>query len=731
MVTPRTTTDGTHGAPSWPSTIALSAAGTSLVLALPADALPSVVHWGGQLEPADAAQLDALAQAARGSLATNGIDGGVVANLLTEAWTGWTGTPGLVGHRPDGTGWAPRFTPKSIVIEPGETAGGAVEVHADDEAAGLGLRLRIELLPTGIARLQAEVTNLLPGTYLLESLSLALPVPTRADRIIDFAGRWAKERVYQERGFTVGSFVREGRHGRTGADAATVLLAGTEGLDFESGEGWGIHLGFSGNHRVIAERAYSGERLLIGGELLLPGEIILATGESYQTPWLYAVHGHGLDELAARFHDYLRARPTHPSSPRPVVMNSWEAVYFDHGIERITPLIERAAAIGVERFVLDDGWFGSRRDDQSGLGDWQVSGEVWGGGDFAELVRGVKQRGMEFGLWFEPEMVNLDSDVARAHPDWILQVPGRLPVTARNQQVLNLTIPEAFAHVRDRIVDLVTSYGIDQIKWDHNRDLVDAGSCRTGRAVVHEQTLAAYRLLDEIRAACPGLEIESCSSGGARVDLGILERTDRVWASDCIDAHERQQIQRWTAQLLPPELVGSHVGSGWAHTTGRQLDLGFRAATALFGHFGIEWDLTAASPDELAGLAAWVAYYKQVRQLIHTGRMVRRELEDGALWLTGAVRPDQSEALFMLVVRERPITWPAGQVLLPGLDPDRMYRVQPAGPDAHRFDDPAVTPGWWADGLRLSGRMLGTAGIQMPALHPDRAALIHVRADDE
>nr|WP_295825863.1 alpha-galactosidase [uncultured Microbacterium sp.] len=275
-----------------------------------------------------------------------------------------------------------------------------------------------------------------------------------------------------------------------------------------------------------------------------------------------------------------------------------------------------------------------------------IAEDVWGGGRFRALVEGVKRRGMQFGLWFEPEMVNVTSDLATAHPEWLLQVPGRLPVDFRHQQVLDLSHPGAFAHVFDQIVSLVREHGIDYIKWDHNRDLIEAGSTRTGRAGVHEQTLATYRLLDAIRRACPGLEIESCSSGGARVDLGILEHTDRVWASDCIDARERQQIQRWTAQLLPPELVGSHVGADRAHTTRRRVDLDFRAATALFGHFGIEWDLTTASPDDLQRLTAWVAYYKGVRGLIHSGTTVRRELEGGDLWLHGSVSPHRDRALY-------------------------------------------------------------------------------------
>src|SRR6266542_1136250 len=247
------------------------------------------------------------------------------------------------------------------------------------------------------------------------------------------------------------------------------------------------------------------------------------------------------------------------------------------------------ATCGVERFVLDDGWFRHRRDDTAGLGDWYVDETVWPHG-LEPLIGHVRSLGMEFGLWVEPEMVNPDSDLYRAHPDWILSAGGRLPPTCRHQQVLDLANPGAYGYVRARLDALLSENDIAYLKWDHNRDLVDAG--HQGRPGVHAQTLAVYRLLDELRAAHPGVEVESCSSGGARVDLGILERTDRVWASDCNDALERQTIQRWTGLFLPPELIGTHVGPPRAHTTGRVHDLSFRAATALFGHAGIEWDVT-------------------------------------------------------------------------------------------------------------------------------------------
>ncbi|MET0713463.1 MAG: alpha-galactosidase, partial [Mycetocola sp.] len=289
-------------------------------------------------------------------------------------------------------------------------------------------------------------------------------------------------------------------------------------------------------------------------------------------------------------------------------------------------------------------------------------------------------------------------------------------------------IPEAYEHILDAVSSLVTEYRIDYLKWDHNRDLVDAGSTVTGAAGVHDQTLAIYRMFAELKARHPGLEIESCSSGGARVDFGVLEHTDRVWASDCIDPLERQQILRWTAQLLPPELTGSHIGSPHSHTTGRTHDLSFRASTALFGHYGIEWNLSDASEGDRAEVAEWVALHKRFRSLIHSGRTVRVDHPSEELIAHGIVAQDASEALFEFALLARPSTWPPGLVRIPGLDPDTRYRVSSVGPRAP-FSTNNTAPSWQdGRGVVLSGRALAAVGIQAPPLQPEHAALVHLVA---
>jgi len=327
-------------------------------------------------------------------------------------------------------------------------------------------------------------------------------------------------------------------------------------------------------------------------------------------------------------------------------------------------------------------------------------------------------------------MVNENSDVARAHPEWILAPGERLPLQGRNQQVLNLTIPAAFTHVLESMSGLVAGHGIEYIKWDHNRDLVEAGDRITGVARVHAQTQAVYALMDELRRRHPLLEIESCSSGGGRVDLEVLQRTDRIWASDCIDPLERQRIQRWTGLLLPPELVGSHVGAATAHTTRRTHSLAFRAATALFGHFGIEWDLRTAAPSDLEELAAWVVLYKEERGLIPTGKAVHCDYPDDAYCAHGVVAPDRRRALFALVTLGTTTAATPGRIRLPGLDPDLRYRIEPVQLSTGALTRTASgPPSWWLDPPTVTGRVLGTVGLQGPMLYPEQALLFRLVAE--
>jgi alpha-galactosidase len=695
----------------------LTAGGVSLVLDCRDDALPAVVHWGAALGPLDNDALTALADADVAPVSPNEMDDPVRLSVLPEPHRGWSGRPGLAGHR-DGADWSPAFTVTSLAVT--DTA---VTADAEDTTAGLTVRVTIEMLGSGLVRARASVTNTADGAYTVDDLTLAMPIPSGAREILDFAGRWGKERTPQRRELVVGTHQREGRKGRTGTDAATVLTVGEPGFGFAHGQVWGVHTAWSGNHRHHAERLATGRQVIGGGELLLPGEVRLGTGATYEGPWVYFAHGDGLDDQARRFHRWLRSRPQHPTTPRPMTINVWEAVYFDHDLARLVDLAERAAALGVERYVLDDGWFRGRRDDHAGLGDWYVDEDVWPDG-LGPLVDRVRALGMEFGLWFEPEMVNEDSDLARAHPEWILQADGRLPARSRDQQVLNLAIPEAFDHVLERMTAIIGEYAVDAVKWDHNRDLVEAGF-PGGGAAVHEQTLAAYRLMATLGERFPSLEIESCSSGGGRVDLGVIEHTARVWVSDDIDPLERQQMHRWTQQLLPPELLGSHIASGRNHTTGRVHDLAFRAGTALVGHLGIEWDLAGATADESAALTEWIALYRELRPLLHGGDLVRSDEVDDARLVYGTVASDRQQAVFFLASIGRSEVSGTGRVTFRDLDPDTAYRVDPV---VIGDDHDLVRPDWWSGPRVFSGRVLGTVGLQPPLMPADCVVPFRVTA---
>ncbi|MDF1490165.1 alpha-galactosidase [Tessaracoccus caeni] len=707
--------------------ICLRADDVALVLVTEDGGLPWVLHWGADLGALSDDEATALIEGDRWVQAPNGPDHGLILGVVPEARFGWSGTPGLIGSR-DGADWSPDWrlsgvTIDGVAVTDGLTQSGpaVVEYRAEAPASALALSLVVELLPTGLVRAKAQVTNLGESTYRVTELTVSLPVPSEAREILDFGGRWGNERAAQRGVLNQGAHRRESRFGRTGANSAYVLSLGTAGFGYRDGEVWGVHTAHSGHHIHQAQRDYIGANVIGGGELLLPGEGDLATGQSYATPWVYFNYAVGLDQQASRFHRHLRALPVHPETARPVTLNVWEAVYFDHRLDRLTDLADRAAALGVERFVLDDGWFGARRSDDAGLGDWVVSDEMWPNG-LTPLIEHVRGLGMQFGLWIEPEMVNLDSDVARAHPEWVMQPGGgRMPISQRRQQVLNLTIPGAYQHVLDQLSAVFADNRIDYIKWDHNRDLIDSGTAPTGRPAVSEQTKAFYRLLDELRARFPHMEWESCASGGGRIDLEVMERAERVWVSDNIDSEERQRMLWWTGQLLPMELMGSHVASGRSHTTARWHDLNFRAATAVFGHFGIEWDLTKATDEEFEQLGWWIRWYKQNRETICTGALVRVDLADPEVYFKGVVAADK--AIFSLSMLKVTNCVSLGRLRFPGLDPDARYRVTVIDrqhlPAKHHSQ-------WTKQPLVATGAQLATVGLRAPYTQPSTAVLFEL-----
>jgi alpha-galactosidase len=699
----------------------LAAPGVSLVIDT-AGGAPAMLHWGAALDPAD--DLDATAGALERPVPAGGLDVVAPIAIVPEHGSGYPGRPGLRGRRDDGTAWAPRFRTVDVTADAGRLV-----VVGDDPIAGLRLTSEIELdQATGVTRVRATLADVAGASYHLDGLALTLPLPPGAGELLTFTGRWCRELHPRRQPFSDGaaSVAIENRSGRTSHDRPPTVWAGTVGFGEWSGEVWGAHLAWSGNAEVVAESMSDGRLALQLGELLHPGELTIPANGSYATPWVVAVYaGTGLTAASQALHRWIRARPQHPSTPRPVMLNSWEAVFFDHDRERLFDLAERAAGIGIERFVLDDGWFSSRRDDTSGLGDWWVSPAAHPGG-LDPLIAHVRSLGMDFGIWVEPEMISPDSDLYRAHPEWALAVPGYEAVRGRSQLVLDLARPDAFRHVAGRLDALLGEHDIAYVKWDMNRDHVH-GAGADGRAGSRAQTLATYRLLDELRTAHSGVEFESCASGGGRVDLGILERTERVWTSDCNDALERQTIQRGTSLLIPPELMGAHVGAARAHTTGRMHTLAFRAATALFGHFGIEWNLLDLSDAELDDLRQIVAVHKEHRPLLHTGDVVRFDGVGEHALAHGVYSSDRSAALVAFVqLHTAPAPSPA-PLRLPGLEPTARYSIDVLPLPGGWEPTTGRGPEWPAKGIVLSGRQLAAHGVQLPVMAPESALLLRLR----
>jgi len=675
---------------------------------------PTVVHWGAPL--GDGVDAAVLAAAGRPSVA-GALDVIAPVSVVPEHGSGFPGRPGLDVRRSGGRSWAPRFTAREH-----EVASTGLLVTAVDEVAELELATMIDV--GDVIRARITLTNVGTERCAVEGLTVSLPLPDHAEELVTFDGRWAREFQMHRRRWDVGTVVVENRRGRTSHEHVPLAFAGEAGFGEWRGEVWGVHVAWSGNHTLLLDRLADGRRYVQGGELLHPGELVLEPGESYTTPDVVGVYAaDGTTPATWGFHRSLRANPAHPVSPRPVSLNTWEAVYFDHDADVLRALADTAAAVGVERFVLDDGWFGSRRDDTSGLGDWVVSTDVYPEG-LGPLIEHVTGLGMQFGIWVEPEMVNPDSDLYRAHPEWALTTDGYEPVLGRHQLVLDLAQPGAYLHVRAQLDALLADHDISYVKWDMNRDHVQ-GSGADGAAGTRAQTLALYRLLDELRGRHPAVEFESCASGGGRIDHEILRRAERVWTSDCNDALERQTIQRGASMLIPPEVMGAHIGPRRAHTTSRRHTMAFRTATALFGHLGIEWNITRLDERELAELAEAVALYRRFRSLLHGGDTVRFDTEEPYL-AHGVYATDRTEALvsFAQLTTAPSLTPP--MLRLPGLDPDRRYQVEHVPLPGERWGVASRQPAWLANGIELTGRQLAVIGVRPPTLHPESAVLLHL-----
>ena len=390
---------------------------SSLVLSI-GNGMPEVLYWASQLK--NTTDFGSMKLALSRPLPQCYLDEDIPFGLSPEHSQGYFGTPGLEGSHDDGS-WSPKFE----TIETQQQNNGFVFTCRDNVA---GLELVIELRldeKSDVLQTRSRVINLKDKPYYLQRLSGTLPLPAQAMELMTFHGRWCNEFQTTRQTLDQGVFLQENRRGRTSHETFPGLIAGSPGFSEEAGEVYGFHLAWSGNHRMRAEVMSDGRRYLQGEELLLPGEMVLEKGESYQTPWLYATcSSQGLNGMSRQFHRFVRDHIIQwpdSSKPRPVHLNTWEGIYFDHQPEYIMKMASNAAAMGIERFIIDDGWFPGRDHDRAGLGDWFLDKRKYPEG-LEPVIRHVNGLGMEFGLWFEPEMVNPDSELYRKHPDWVLGV---------------------------------------------------------------------------------------------------------------------------------------------------------------------------------------------------------------------------------------------------------------------------------------------------------------------
>lgn len=598
----------------------------------------------------------------------------------------------------------------------------AADILLADAAAGvvIGLHWRLEASGVLAARMSVHNTGGSP-LEITRLASLALPLPAHLTQVTRYSGRWAAEMREHTLALPRGMLGAQSSGGRPGFGGGQWIRVEEERTTGMHGRALGAHLAWSGDHELLLERDNEGNALLMLSARLDAGELRAAAGETCLTPeTLVALSTSGREGLRHIFHTHLTRAvlPMDPlRSPRKVHLNTWEAVGFHITPEALRRLVDDAAALGVERFVLDDGWFLGRRDDTTSLGDWLPDPAIFPRG-LQPLIAQVHAAGMDFGLWVEPEMVSPDSELLRAHPDWCIALEGRSQPTQRQQLVLDLTRPAVCDHLFARLDTLLRENAIAYLKWDHNRELFP----RAGRG--HAQVVALYALLDRLRSAHPHLEIESCASGGARVDMGILRRAARIWASDDNDPVERLRINRGWFQFLPPAVTGNHVGPSPNPVTGRRTDMDFRAKVAMFGHMGVEADPARMPEDERRCLAAHIALYKQWREVLHGGRLFA--IETGSAALHGWFAWDGVRGLALLAQTELADDYAVPPVRLPGLDASARYRVYLPEPWPRKAARYLAHAPRWRDGITLGGRVIMERGLALPLVHPETAWLVAV-----
>lgn len=572
----------------------------------------------------------------------------------------------------------------------------ATYVESDDEAQTLELVLedtsintRIVLLYTiyeafpVIARSVRFECDSDEKITLLSAMSACVDLPDKDYEMIDLAGVWARERHVRRHKLDYGIQSIYSMRGCSSYQFNPFLALARENADEFQGQVYGFSLVYSGNFLAQTEvDNYDTARVLMG---IHPNGFkwTLEKGESFQTPEMVMVYSEaGLNGMSQTFHKLYRtrlARGTWRDKVRPILINSWEAFYFDFDAPKLLGLADAAADLGMELFVLDDGWFGKRDDSTSSLGDWYPNEEKLKG-TLKELAEKINAKGLKFGLWIEPEMTNKDSDLYRAHPDWILAEQGKRICHSRTQYVLDFSKKEVREYIGDMLENLLAEVPVSYIKWDMNRTFSEVFSNGNDREyqgkVCHKYILGVYELYERLTSRFPHVLFESCASGGARFDPGMLYYAPQGWTSDDTDAIERLKIQYGTSMVYPVSCMGSHVSASPNHQTNRVTPLETRADVAYFGTFGYELDLLKLDEEDKAEIRRQIAFMKEKRELIQKGTFYRLKSPfegNETAWMI--VSEDQKKALVGYYRVMQPVNVGFKRLKLKGLKEDTCYKV--------------------------------------------------------
>ncbi|MCJ8010438.1 alpha-galactosidase [Paenibacillus sp. KQZ6P-2] len=582
-----------------------------------------------------------------------------------------------------------------------------------DKAYPLQVQLYYSVIPEyDLIERYVEICNTGTQEVILESMqSAAWTMPHLQDyRLTHVTGKWAGEFQLRETLLSEGKKVLESRRGFTDSHANPWFVIDDGQATEDYGKVWFGALAWSGNWKITTEKTVFNHVQVTGGIHDFDSEWILGPGEHFKTPVFtggYTAGGFG--EMSRHLHHYQYDYILPCKEERKVLYNSWEATYFDVNAKDQMALAEKAAKMGVELFVIDDGWFGQRNHDRAGLGDWSTNPEKFPNG-LNELIHKVHDLGMEFGIWVEPEAVNPDSDLYRQHPDWVYHFPNRDRTELRNQLVLNISKPEVKSFILEFMSDLLGNHHIKFIKWDMNRTITEPGMkdhpLHRQKEIWIRHVQSLYEIWAELRRRFPHVEFETCAGGGSRIDLGIFQYADQAWPSDNTDAFDRLSIQEGFSYVYAPKMMTCWVTESPSGMNRRALSLQYRFHSAMMGALGVGANLNEWSEEQIEQSAEFIQLYKQIRPLVQYGKQYRLQaLRKKGVTAVQYVNMSGEESVLFAFLQSQRLGEPLPRLRLQGLQQDKLYIID-------------QLPGVW------SGRALMNIGIELP-LRGDFDSLVY------